>query len=538
MRNRAHPPELAASEVFGHRLRSHLEVLARVLPPHVGRLERRFLERLKRLGFDPRERKALAAVTPGAAAAVLASRRLPPAFIEQVEYNGRRMAKLNLAPGRIVRAFREYDRLLAGLAVGLKPGERDKLERALEQWYFCVVLTLNAASRQVADDETRTCHDLFRGELESGGLDELLGNLLKSLVRFCRAEAGALYLRDRGSGRWSVRAAEYRAPASGALAPGARVQVRAPGRLGVERCSITGPGRRGAALDPAWNGLYRTCWSVPLKRGGELAGVIQFAFSRPYEWLPREVQVLALAAERCLLAAEKAQLVEELAAREAQVRELAGRMFQVEERERRRISNELHDEAGQSLLCVRLQLEILERSVPPGSPALQAGLREARELTERTIVEIRRLISALSPAVLEQLGLAAALRQLAGRLRRLHRVPIRLQVGPLRDLPGRIVIASYRLAQECLSNAVRHSSAAGVNISVASADGRLRLRVEDDGVGFRVEEAFAKRGSYGLAGMLERVSLLGGELRVESRPGRGTRIWINLPLRTEKGSQT
>jgi len=125
------PPELAASEVFGDRLRAHLEVLARVLPPHVRRLERRFLERLRQLGFDSRERKALAAVTPGAAAAVLASRRLPPAFIEQVEYNGRRLAKLNLASGRIVRAFREYERLLAELVVGLAAGERARLKRAL-----------------------------------------------------------------------------------------------------------------------------------------------------------------------------------------------------------------------------------------------------------------------------------------------------------------------------------------------------------------------------------------------------------------------
>ena len=81
---------------------------------------------------------------------------------------------------------------------------------------------------------------------------------------------------------------------------------------------------------------------------------MQFGFSKPYEWLPREQELLAAAAERCLMAAEKARLMEDLAAREEQVRQLAEHMLHVEEMERRRISRELHDEAGQSLLCIRL----------------------------------------------------------------------------------------------------------------------------------------------------------------------------------------
>jgi len=466
---------------------------------------------------------------------MLASRRLPPDFIEQVEYHGRRLAKLNLPSERIVLAFREYELLLAGLAGRLDANQRARLNQALEQWQFCVVVTLNNAFRQVADAETETCHALFCNELESAGLDELLQSLLESLARFCRAEAAALYLRGPKAGQWSVRAVTGPPGGGPTLARGDAVRVRAPGRLAAGRCSVRRDGRRGLALDPAWASCYRTCWSVPLLEKGELAGVMQFGFCGPYEWLPREVHVLLAAAERCLLAAGKARLVEELAARERQLREVAGRMFEVEERERRRISNELHDEAGQSLLCVRLQLEMLERSVPAGSPDLLAGLREARDLTERTIVEMRRLISALSPAVLEQLGLAAALRQLASRIGRLRGVRVSLQIGPLRGVPGLLAIAAYRVVQECLNNAARHASARNVNISVVSADGELRLQVEDDGAGFRVEDGLRKRGSFGLAGMSERVSLLGGEFHVESRPGKGTRIRVRLPIRESEG---
>jgi len=222
----------------------------------------------------------------------------------------------------------------------------------------------------------------------------------------------------------------------------------------------------------------------------------------------------------------------------------------VEEMERRRISRELHDEAGQSLLCIRLQLELLEQAIPPVHAEWIGKLREARDLTERTILEMRRLIAALSPAVLEQLGLGAAMRQLVNRFRRLHPIRVKLLLGRLRRLPQHTEIIVYRLVQECCNNIAKHSAASNVNISVSSADGWVRLAVEDNGVGFRVEEALARKDSFGLSGMRERVALLGGRFEVRSYPGngsgngngtgnksversrigRGTKILIRLPL--------
>jgi signal transduction histidine kinase len=177
-----------------------------------------------------------------------------------------------------------------------------------------------------------------------------------------------------------------------------------------------------------------------------------------YEWLPREQELLAAAAERCLMAAEKARLMEDLAHREEQVRRLAEHMLHVEEMERRRISRELHDEAGQSLLCIRLQIELIEQALPESEGESKAKLREARDLTERTILEMRRLIAALSPAVLEQLGLGAALRQLVNRFQRLH--PCRVRLTAFQDgsaLPQQIEIIAYRLVQECFNNIGKHS---------------------------------------------------------------------------------
>jgi signal transduction histidine kinase len=269
---------------------------------------------------------------------------------------------------------------------------------------------------------------------------------------------------------------------------------------------------------------------------GRTAGVMQFAFSKPYEWLPREQELLAAAAERCLMAAEKARLMEDLAASEEQIRQLAEHMLHVEEIERRRISRELHDEAGQSLLCIRLQIELLEQALPVEHSEWIGKLKEARDLTERTILEMRRLIAALSPAVLEQLGLAAALRQLVNRFRRLHPSRVRLLLGRLRRLPQHTEIIVYRLVQECCNNIAKHSGANSVNISVSSADGGVRLAVEDNGVGFNVEEALARKDSFGLSGMRERVALLGGSFELHSYPRNGSGNESSTGPGSRKGS--
>lgn len=249
-----------------------------------------------------------------------------------------------------------------------------------------------------------------------------------------------------------------------------------------------------------------------------VTGLIQFGFVRPYEWLPREQELLQAAAERCVLAAEKARLLDDLSERERQIRQLAERMMHVEEVERRRISRELHDQSGQDLLWIRLQMEMLENSLPVEALPFKTKLIELRDMTEKTIVEIRRLIGALSPAVLEQLGLVPALRQLINRFHQNHTSRVKLQAGRMTaGLPKRLEVIVYRLVQECLNNVGKHSFCSNVQISVSCVDGMLRLCVEDDGVGFRVEDAVNKPGSFGLAGIRERVALLGGICEIESR---------------------
>ncbi|MFN0101104.1 MAG: GAF domain-containing sensor histidine kinase [Bryobacteraceae bacterium] len=547
----------AAADVLSDQLREKLEELAKRLRPRASQLEKRFLEalhsgkdQLPRL--DDRQAAALRAITPGAALRALGEGRPISEFFEQVEYNGRRLAKMHLPPSAIVDALEQYDHLLAGVLEGLVPQQRENLRWVREQLLFCVILTLNNAFYQVREAETRTFYELFRVELECRSLDDLLQRFLTTLADFSNATRARLYLLDEEASVWSLGATVNRGKTQERTAR--RVMRRIANtaalraELGEPRCVI-GKATGNCAPDAVWSGRGITLWSVPLNSGTETWGVLQFLFDKDFEWLPRERELLAAAAERCWMAIEKARLVEGLAAREEQVRQLAEHMLHVEEAERRRISRELHDEAGQSMLCIRLQIEMLETALPESMVAQRQQLREVRKTTEHTILEIRRLIAALSPAVLEQLGLGAALRQLVNRFRQLSTARVRLALHRLEALPKKTEMIVYRLVQECFNNIAKHSSAEAVNLSVITADGYLKLIVDDNGIGFDVEETLARRDSFGLSGMRERVALLGGTFQIEStlgvttkrlqRPrrngtrGGGTKISIALPLPRE-----
>jgi two-component system sensor histidine kinase UhpB len=213
--------------------------------------------------------------------------------------------------------------------------------------------------------------------------------------------------------------------------------------------------------------------------------------------------------------------------REREVRRLEAMARRAEEQERRRIGRELHDEAGQSLLLLRLQLELLEREAPSG---LRGRIEEARGSLETTIGELRRIVAALSPAVLERLGLNAAIRHLAARFRNTSAADVRLRIAPGLDrLPTEIQEVIYRVAQEGMQNIAKHARATRINLSLQPADMCIRLRLADNGAGFDTESADRQATSFGLAGMRQRAELLGGTFTLRSKPGEGTVVLLQVP---------
>jgi signal transduction histidine kinase len=477
--------------------------LSRLMRPVCASLDTEFVRLLAGRGFDARQSKALAAITPGAAARIVAQRKPLADFIEQVEYSGRRLAKLDVEPGAVVDSLSGFDGLLARALRGLAPADAAEVRWLSGQLNFCSVLTLNNAYYQVREAETQAFFELHDAELNAANARDLVESYLEVLARFARADAACVTAPGAGS-----------TPAT-----------PVPARLTSPLVFRPGNGNRRLLLDRTWSGRYRSVWSIPMG-----AGLAQFGFAKEYEWLPRELRLLTGAAERCQSVIEKLRLTEQLAARERQVRELAIRMLDAEERERRRIRRELHDETAQLLPYLRLQLEMVERASPDAPAAVRNGLAEARELIGRTVAEIRRVLSDLSPAVLEQLGLAAAVRQLLSQTRRMHGVDARLNAARLGRVPQKTEVAAYRIVQECCNNVAKHSCASRLNISLSTADGRLKMLIKDDGVGFRIEDAVTKADSYGIAGMRERVALAGGRFDLSSRPGHGTRIYVEIPI--------
>jgi len=508
----------APGSLLGPELEKRLLELAR-LPGR--RLESRFLESAG--PANPRQRKALAAVTVGAAVRIIASGGTLEDFMEQVEYNGRRLAKLDLPPRAVLGALQDYMRMLVPLV-------RDEgVRAAAEQLNLAVITALNNAFYEVREAETLAFFRLSQAELDAGTEAELLSGVLEALADYCRADEAHLYVFEEGLARLAARVSRVDAGAGGAngAAP------PAPGGGIVDAAALALPryvradAKAATRLipDARWRRRFASFWSVPLCDGGGRKGVVQFAFPRDYEWLPREQRLLEGAAARVALAWAKQALAAELAERERQLQRLAGHMAEVEEAERRRISRELHDETGQVLLCLRLKLDILAASAPE---RFRPDLEEARGLIDRMVVDVRRLIADLSPSVLDTAGLAAAIRHLAAGFERASGITVNLRIGRLPRAGSRADLLVYRLAQECLNNVAKHSGASVVNLSLRSADQELRFAIEDNGSGLPHGEP-RRPESFGLAGMRERVALAGGRLVVKSRPGEGTRIEARIP---------
>ena len=204
-------------------------------------------------------------------------------------------------------------------------------------------------------------------------------------------------------------------------------------------------------------------------------------------------------------------------------RQASERLLTVEEDERRRIALELHDGVGQTLTALTLTLDA---GNGPGGPH---GSGPARRLAETALAEVRHLAQRMRPGRLDERGLTAAIRDLAGQSGFPVRVHVDAEEDPARTLEPTMTVGAYRIVQEALANAARHSGAPVAHVWIGARDGRLSVVVADAGRGF--DPAVAVEPGIGLAGMYERAELLGGRLAIQSAPGRGTRVSLDLPLR-------
>lgn len=229
---------------------------------------------------------------------------------------------------------------------------------------------------------------------------------------------------------------------------------------------------------------------------------------------------------------DRKQAEQELRRSRDQLAHLSRRLVEAHERERRAIARELHDQLGQMLTSIRITLNIL----PKLRPELAAKkIQRTREITDELLTRVSRLSLELRPYLLDDLGLLPALRWYVSQFQEQSNIEVDFRsegVEGQRFSPETETTA-YRIIQEALTNAARHAHASRILLQLQAGNGQLEIHIQDDGQGFDRDSAFAK--NHGLNGMRERVNLMSGSFRVETQPGSGTDILVQLPLKETVG---
>jgi PAS domain S-box-containing protein len=271
---------------------------------------------------------------------------------------------------------------------------------------------------------------------------------------------------------------------------------------------------------------------VPLLVQGRLVGAIHLAAERPYTLTADQESLMHEVADHLAIGLQNTRLLAEVQAANTRLHSLSRQLIEAQEAERRRIARELHDEIGQALALIKLNI----RAVQPlaDTSALAPRLEQSLGIIEATLLRVRALALDLRPAMLDDLGLVAALRWYVDQQARVSGLAAEVQAEMNGDrLPSEIETVCFRIVQEALTNILRHAQAHHVRVRVEQCADAIRLTIGDDGAGFDVGQvlARAKQGaSGGLLGMRERAALCGGQLTIESAPTGGTTIHIRIPL--------
>jgi signal transduction histidine kinase len=218
-----------------------------------------------------------------------------------------------------------------------------------------------------------------------------------------------------------------------------------------------------------------------------------------------------------------------------ELQDLSAKLVTVQEQERRHIARELHDEIGQALTAVKVELAHAQHSMEGGSGAasLFDTLRDAKSITDGALHQVRNLSYLLHPPALDELGLVAAVESYIKAFGKRHGIQVELnETGMKGRLPVEFEAAAYRIVQEALTNVAKHAKATGCRVDLTRLPDALRIMVEDNGVGFdQTARRTGERRGLGLIGMRERASHLDGVITIDTSPGRGTRLTIELPAR-------
>jgi PAS domain S-box-containing protein len=286
--------------------------------------------------------------------------------------------------------------------------------------------------------------------------------------------------------------------------------------------------------DPDWSlptdALTEASWmGVPLFARGTVAGLFSLSKREADYFKEEHVKLAETLSSQASVAVENAVLFEQMQASTVRMRSLSRRLVEAQESERRHIARELHDEAGQALASLRFGLRLLEREIDEGGSA--AGMvAELMQRTDAVLDGLHRLAADLRPPSLDPLGLEAALREYVRSAGSKFGLEVRFKARGFTGgrLPAVVETGLYRVVQEAIANVARHARATRIDVLAECRGDRVVVMVEDDGAGFEPDQV--QRGDhFGLLGIRERAEALGGSMTVESAPGAGTTIVVEVP---------
>ncbi|HID53513.1 MAG TPA: hypothetical protein EYP41_15960 [Anaerolineae bacterium] len=255
----------------------------------------------------------------------------------------------------------------------------------------------------------------------------------------------------------------------------------------------------------------------------------------------RDHDLIRTVASQLSMAIANATLYQEVQAREELRGELLRQVVAAQESERQRIARELHDHTGQTLTALSLGLAAASASVQRDPALATRQLNELKTMSTRVIKELHDLVMGLRPSILDDLGLVPALRGQVQKFEERTGIVTRFKVnGRIRRIQPEIETTIFRIAQESLTNVVKHADARHVTVQLTYDETAIHLMVQDDGSGFDQDEALRADSEYrwGLLGMQERVSLAGGDWEIDSQPGAGTSIQVSIPISEAMSEKT
>jgi len=504
--------------------------VTRALQPHFPEITAKWRQRMfAEFDFDGRAMAALERLTTGTGFSIFSQTDFAT-FYDNLQHFGERLAKLNVSARAVARSLQIYQELVDTYLEKIFPPNRlAEVMAAMETLSWASYVAVSTAYSDAQKVEAETLLSVMDAELSARNLSALLHRVLEIALHTFDGNLGLILLRDPEQQVLRMQAqvgfSESMDDAEAAsLSEGLAGTVASSGEAAILQDT------RGCRdmVHPLLRDKAEALWGVPLKLNDSVIGVLLIGFSRPHAPLPIERQLLRAMADRSAMAIDRAGMNDALREREMRIAELSGHLMYAQEEERKRISRELHDETGQALMVIRLYLGMLESSVTAHSARMK--IRETLEVVDRTIEGIRRIIGRLSPLVLQELGLIAAVRKEAKDLAKSAGVKARVNVSPeFGRLSTPVEAAIYRIVQEALHNVAKHANATTVNIEMSRENGAVMLLIQDDGVGIATQKPNPGRQTFGMAGMRERIGNIGGKMKVTSSRGKGTRIEVIAP---------